>query len=200
MEYMSENLILPDDPKPSRADALRNHELLLETAQLLFKEQGLENVSMSAIAEAAGVGKGTLYRHFKNKSELAFELLDQDMRDLQARMFRRLESQGDPLEDLRWFLEQILRFVDRNSGLLCIALSSSGDSGALLNAPAHRWWRQTFRALLARAGSHFDLDYAADILYLMVDAQTIRFQRQTLGYDLEKILAGLHATLSLLSR
>jgi hypothetical protein len=69
----------------------------------------------------------------------------------------------------------------------------------LLNAPAHLWWRQTIRALLARADSSFDLDYGADLLYIMLDAQTIRFQRQTLGYDQDKILDGLHATLALLN-
>ena len=196
MKYMSDDLIFPDDLKPTRADAVRNRELLLETAQRLFNQQGVAEVSMTAIAEAAGVGKGTLYRHFKNKADLAYELLDQDMRDLQTRVIRRLQNHGDPVEDLHWFVEQVLHFVERNSPLLCIAESVGGD---LLNAPAHLWWRQTICGLLARSAHHVDLDYGADLLYIMLDAPTIRFQQRSQGYDLDRILAGLRSLVTLLT-
>lgn len=186
---MDANVLPPDDSKPTRADAVRNRELLLETAQRLFKERGLENVSMTTIADEAGLGKGTLYRHFKNKAELAHGLLDQDMHDLQDRIFRRLQNQGDPVEDLRWFVAQVARFVDRNAGLLCVAASEG--SGVLLDVPAHLWWRQTIRGLLLRARSLPDPDYVADTLYVMLDAQTIRFQERSLGYSIERILEGL---------
>ncbi len=184
---------LPDNSKPARADALRNRELLLETAQRLFGECGLENVTMTAVADAAGVGKGTLYRHFKNKAELIYALLDQDMLDLQQHILRRLEQNGDPVEDLHWFLGQVARFVNRNSRLLCTVARERGIP--LLNAPAHLWWRQTIRGLLLRAASLPDPDYTADLLYIMLDAQTIHFQQETLGYDMPRILAGLDQTL-----
>jgi AcrR family transcriptional regulator len=186
---MDANILPPDDAKPTRADAVRNRELLLETAQRLFNERGLADVSMTTIADEAGLGKGTLYRHFKNKAELAHGLLDQDMHDLQGRVLRRLNNQGDPVKDLRWFIAQIARFVDRNSSLLCIAASEG--SGVLLDVPAHLWWRQTIRGLLLRAGTLPDPDYVADMIYVMLDAQTIRFQRRKLGYDMDRILAGL---------
>ncbi|HRF98801.1 MAG TPA: helix-turn-helix domain-containing protein, partial [Aggregatilineales bacterium] len=57
----SDDSILINPTNPPRADALRNHALLLETARQLFVEQGVESVTMSQIAQAAGVGKGTLY-------------------------------------------------------------------------------------------------------------------------------------------
>src|SRR5262245_32542619 len=101
---MNDNLLI-NEPQPSRADALKNRALLLETAHRLFAEQGVENVSMTAIADAAGVGKGTLYRHFENKADLCHALLDQETRDLQERSLRRLQNMGDPLDDLAWFLE-----------------------------------------------------------------------------------------------
>jgi AcrR family transcriptional regulator len=104
---MNNDLILPD-PQPSRADAVKNRALLLETAQALFEEQGVDAVSMTAIADTAGVGKGTLYRHFKNKQELCNALLDEDMRSLQDRTLRRLGGGGDACEDLRWFLDQVI--------------------------------------------------------------------------------------------
>lgn len=195
---MTNDLIFPGDSRPTRSDAVKNHALLLETAQRLFAEQGLENVSMSAIAEAAGVGKGTLYRHFKNKADLAYELLDQDQRDLQTHALRRFQNQGSPLDDLRWFLEQIVRFVDRNEALLCVA-AGEGISG--LNIPAHRWWRQSIRGLLQRIQPQpaVDVDYLTDILYVMVDVRTLQFQKRALGYDTERIIDGLHSVVSLLA-
>jgi AcrR family transcriptional regulator len=197
MKYMDNPLILPDDSRPTRSDAVKNHALLLETAQRLFAEQGLEAVSMSAIAEAAGVGKGTLYRHFKNKSDLAHELLDQDMRDLQMRALRRLRGHHAPLDDLAWFLEQVVRFVDRNEGLLCVA---AGDL-SLLDTPAHLWWRQTIRGLLNRVQPPLatDLDYITDMLYVMTDVRTLRFQKRALSYDANRIIDGLKMTLELLT-
>jgi AcrR family transcriptional regulator len=52
-----------------RQDALRNRERLLEAADTMFREHGVE-VSVGEIADAAGVGRGTLFRNFKNKDAL----------------------------------------------------------------------------------------------------------------------------------
>jgi AcrR family transcriptional regulator len=202
---MNDNLLITD-PQPSRADALKNRALLLETAQRLFAEQGVENVSMTAIADAAEVGKGTLYRHFKSKSELCHALLDHETRDLQERSLRRLQNFGDPLDDLAWFLEQIARFVIQNTRLLCAASHQrperreDGDSErevpqVTLNHPAHFWWRVTIRGLLQRIQPPGDIDYMADVLYVMLDVHTIYFQRDTLGYDTQRIIDGLASTL-----
>src|SRR5690606_32590114 len=78
------NLIMPD-PRPTRADAVTNRELLLSTAPDLFERVGVDVVTMTPIAQEANVGKGTLYRHFNNKNDICQALLDQDMRDLQSR-------------------------------------------------------------------------------------------------------------------
>ncbi|MEL6216458.1 MAG: helix-turn-helix domain-containing protein, partial [Pseudomonadota bacterium] len=85
MEISNDNplIIFDDDGTPSRADARRNRKLLLETAQALFEANGVDAVSMTAIADAADVGKGTLYRHFPNKAALCNALLDEDMHALQ---------------------------------------------------------------------------------------------------------------------
>jgi AcrR family transcriptional regulator len=54
---------------PLRADAARNRELLLQTAARLFEQEGLD-VAMPRIAAEAGVGVGTLYRHFSDRQAL----------------------------------------------------------------------------------------------------------------------------------
>src|SRR5262245_28005321 len=106
------NLTLQETQQPTRADALKNRALILKTACRLIKERGVNNVTMSDIAEAAEIGKGTLYRNFENKSEMCRALLDQDQRDLQERALGYLRERGDPLTDLRWFLVEVVHFVD----------------------------------------------------------------------------------------
>lgn len=194
---MNEPIFPPQDSQPTRADAVKNHALLLDTAQRLFIEKGVNSVSMTEIAEAADVGKGTLYRHFQSKAELCHALLDQDMRDLQDRSLRRMRNHADPLENLEWFLEQILLFVVRNEALLSIHIGSEDIN--TLNHPAHLWWHQTIHALLRQIAPGYDVSYFTDLFYVMLDVHTLCFQRHTLGYDNTRILAGLRSTLQLLT-
>ena len=58
----------------TRKDALRNRTKLLEAAREVFAERGLA-ATLDDIAERAGVGTGTAYRHFRNKHDLAAEVL-----------------------------------------------------------------------------------------------------------------------------
>src|SRR4051794_40895477 len=114
------------DNSRSRSDAIKNRALLLSTAKRLFAEQNVANVTMSAVADAAGVGKGTLYRHFENKLELSMALLDEDQRDLQDRTLRRMRETGGTLDTLKWFIAEVILFTERNSELLCV---SAGENG-----------------------------------------------------------------------
>ena len=184
-----DNLILPDE-RPKRADAIRNRQLLLDTARRLFEVEGVESVSMSAVAQKARVGKGTLYRHFSDKGELLHALLDEDMRQLQEETLQRIRDGQDPFDNLKWFIQQTLNFVLHNSDSLCEA--SNNASTPMLQHPAHLWWRQTIIGLLTQSGAQGDLSYLTDVIYVMLDVTTIRFQRRALGYDRERILEGIN--------
>jgi len=78
-----ELLELRSSPPRERADAARNRAAVLNAAAELFREHGVDNVSMDAVAAAAGVGKGTLFRRFGDKAGLAVALLDERERKLQ---------------------------------------------------------------------------------------------------------------------
>ncbi len=184
----SDDPILINPPSPTRADAIRNHALLLETARDLFNQHGVDAVTMSQVAQAAGVGKGTLYRHFENKMALCFALLDRDQRELQDDTLRYLRQNIPPYHQLRWFLEQAARFVIRNEALLS-GFDVSPETVSLEH-PAHFWWRQTIRMLLQKLAVTGDIDYLADSLYTLLHVDVIRFQRN-MGYSVQRILDGL---------
>ncbi len=191
---MSEELMLHlTTEKKERADALRNRQILLETASRLFEQDGVENVTMSAVAEAAHVGKGTLYRHFTDKGALILALLDVDMHDLQARVFAHLRQPFAPLDKLHWFLGEVAMFVITHNCLLMN--SAEAHPEALRVHPAHSWWRQTIHGLLSQLPVCEQPDITADVLYLLLDVQTIRYQLEARHYSPERIVDGLHYTL-----
>lgn len=193
----NEPLILLDE-RPTRADAVKNRDLLLKTAAQLFEIHDASVVTMSTIAQAAGVGKGTLYRHFASKTDLCHALLDEDQRELQNRTLLRLRNQNPPLEDLAWYLEQVVDFVIKHMPLLSVVGETSGESA--LAHQAHIWWRQTIRGLLGRSGIAGDLDYMADTLYVLADPQTIRFQMTMFRYDQARIVSGILYVMEQLTR
>ena len=93
--------------RPSlRADAQRNRARVLEAAEVLFAAEGIE-VPVDTIAEKAGVGVGTLYRHFPTKEKLCeailLERLSQLTLDAQA-----LAEAEDPAAAFFGFLEHIV--------------------------------------------------------------------------------------------
>jgi len=184
--------------RASRADAVKNRKVLLDTARHLFITIGVETVTMTQLAQEAGVGKGTLYRHFNNKNEICEALLDQEMRELQSGTLAKSRADGDPYENLRWFLSATITFVYDNSDMLFAGLETYALG--FLESPAHLWWRPTIRGFLQQMKDTMgcslpdDLDFLTDALYVMLGVGAIRFQ-QNRGYTLDNIINGLHATL-----
>src|SRR4051812_22992358 len=77
-------LTVAGEQPPLRADAARNRLRLLEVAAELSAEHGAANVTMEAVAAAAGVGKGTVFRRFGDRAGLMVALLDHHEQQIQA--------------------------------------------------------------------------------------------------------------------
>lgn len=87
-----------------RADARRNRERIVEIARALFKEKGFGGVSMDEVAKAAGVGAGTLYRHFPTKEALYDAVLEAWTDKVKAAVDRALGLDGSARDKLvSWF-------------------------------------------------------------------------------------------------
>lgn len=189
--------------RSERRDAAANRVLILETADSLFARHGVANVTMADIADAAEVGKGTLYRRFANKGELCLALLDTQMREFQESMLarmRQLNEQGiSKLEQLDQFLDALVYFVDRHAPLLCEVQREGMLEGAGaqdLQRP-HFWQHMTISGLLQGAikdgelPADLDVTYLADALLAALNASLFRFQREGREFSLERISAGL---------
>jgi AcrR family transcriptional regulator len=86
-----------------RADAERNRRRLLDAAEALFRERGLE-VGVAEIAERAGVGRGTLFRNFASKQDLIAAIVVERMREAveEARGLLDADDPGEALFEFLW--------------------------------------------------------------------------------------------------
>ena len=102
-EEFAETLIT----RPKRADARRNYEKVLAAAREAFAEGG-ESTALEEIARRAGVGIGTLYRHFPNRQALLEALYVNEVEEV-CRSAEKLDG-GDPWEELNGWFERLMGY------------------------------------------------------------------------------------------
>lgn len=92
---MSAEPVIPAACKPLRADARRNRAKIVDAAKSAFAELGLD-AQMDDVAKRAGVGVGTLYRHFPTKDALVRALIEAKMEKMAERGRHALaDEEGD---------------------------------------------------------------------------------------------------------
>ena len=102
--------------RPMRSDARRNRERLVSTAREVFAEQG-SGASMEAIAKQAGVGVGTLYRHFPNRFDIVEAVYQDDVEEL-VRAAEQATEELEPWDAVEAFFEAFLRYAKTKQALL----------------------------------------------------------------------------------
>ncbi len=104
--------------KPLRADARRNYEALLESAAEVFSEQGVEAASLEEIAKRAGVGIGTLYRHFPARPNLILAVYEREVRLVcDAAPVLLAAHPGAPDQALYDWMQRFVEYVSAKRGL-----------------------------------------------------------------------------------
>ena len=179
--------LLRTPPPKERADAARNRVAVLDAAARLFAERGVEAVSMDQVAAAAGVGKGTLFRRFGDKSGLAAALLDARERVLQEAVLfgpPPLGPGGPADERLAAFLNAYLDYLLEHLAL--VRMSETATPGARYRIGAYRFWRRHVAILLA---TEPDPDYAAHALLAALAADHVAALLPELGE--QRIRTGL---------
>ncbi|GAA4532313.1 TetR/AcrR family transcriptional regulator [Nonomuraea ferruginea] len=180
-------LLLKPPPK-ERADAARNRAAVLEAAARLFAEHGVEAVSMDQVAAAAGVGKGTLFRRFGDKSGLAAALLDARERVLQEAILHGPPPLGPGAaagERLAAFVDAYFDYLLEHLDL--IRMSETAAPGARYRIGAYRFWHRHVAILLDGTP---DPDYAAHAVLAALSAEHVSALLPELGE--KRIRAGLH--------
>jgi len=133
--------------QPKRSDAIANRQRLIVAARDTFAALG-PAAEVKDIAERAGVGVGTIYRHFSNKEDLLRAVIDDATMDLDAAL-EQLRDIENPIEALHRYLDALLTALDRDGWLF-----EPGFSGMLretiIERGSHTAAEEVLRALLAR--------------------------------------------------
>src|SRR5438105_4367529 len=150
-------------------------ERILQTARELFYHDGINAVSMDAIAAAAGTNKMTLYRHFASKDELVAAYLTELAAAGEALWDAvRDEHPGDPEAQLRSLLRKASQFADEFRGRGCalanaaVELTERAHPGRRIVEAHKRKQRERLVALCREAG-YLHPERLADEMFLLVE-------------------------------
>lgn len=182
--------------RPERRDAAMNRQRIIEAALRLFEQHGVEQVSMNQIALEAKIGPGTLYRRYKNKSELCLDLMKDNL-DL---LFEDLDAYLDdnkskpPAVRLKGMLQLFIRFRERKAQLL--AGVEEGTTGPRSKPRSVSPVYEELHQLVVRLFDEMELSelsnghstFRADMLLTTLASDAYLFQRDVRGYTPDQIL------------
>ncbi len=192
-----------------RRDAAEHRQRILEVAQQLFAQRGVDAVSMHQIAMAADIGQGTLYRRYRHKGELCMDLLrerhEQFMEEIVSLL--KAEEQSPALKRLDGVLAQCVAFLEEQ-GALMVPSAIADPRGILCDeanearrlstnhVPFYLWLQELFVELLTEAVNRgelapLDIPFTTDTILATLNPHFYRFQRQERGLSPERILQGL---------
>ena len=187
----SQSLPVIGSQAPERADAARNRLKILEAAARLFAEHGVGHVSMDMVAEAAGVGKGTIFRRFGDRGSLARALLDERERRFQNEFIRGKPPLGPgapPAARLRAFGHGMIELLEAHGDLILAA--ETGSPMARFTSPPYRVYRAHVTSLLDELDPRLDVGYHADSLLAVLAAGQHRYLRHERGMTIQRVRAG----------
>jgi AcrR family transcriptional regulator len=151
-------------PRKPRADAERNRLRLLDTTKAAFAEKG-SDVSLEEIAQSAGVGIGTLYRHFPNRDALIEAVYRNETEQL-ALAAKQLAETHPPVEALREWMFLFIDYIATKHGMYA-ALNSLVDGTSDLYAKAGTQITEAIELLTSRAVASDDIRLDMDPLDLL---------------------------------
>lgn len=177
-----------------RKDAKKNQREILVGARQLFDENGVAAVSMNQIAKTLGIGAGTLYRHYANKSALCMALVYDDLADFVAssREYLAVTDQSAQTQ-FRHVLSLYLQFREKNMALLtAVDAGSESAQGSFFYTSEHY---QDVVAVFIRLIkislpdlSTEESQFRADMLIAMLKSDAYAFQRHVRGMAQQQLI------------
>jgi len=177
-----------------RADAARNRRKILAAAERLVATEGFDALTMDRVAQAAGVGVGTVYRRFTDLAGLAQAMLDEKDLELQEGFLRGdppLGPGAPPAERLHAFLDAMLTRVDHQSELMLV-VENTKPLGRY-RSPVYGLYHTHVASLLRDINPHADVVYLADALMAPLSADLVVHQRDDRGITVARLREQLHA-------
>jgi AcrR family transcriptional regulator len=135
--------------RPKRADARRNYDQLLTAAREVFGEHGTD-AALDDVAKRAGVGAGTLYRHFPTRDDLLEAVFRDRVEELTVQAEELLDAES-PVDALATWLRAVVVHSTTYRGLAATVMATKLDGGSELTTTCHGAMYAAGAALLDRA-------------------------------------------------
>lgn len=156
--------------RPLRADAARNRQKVLAAARIAFAEGG-PDVAVSEILKIAGVGSGTLFRHFETKRDLLLAVLEQTFDEFDATIEQALSAE-DPWEGLVSMLTAVAEVQARDQAFLQAVGPELFAEESMLQRNA---------AMMERMGAFIDRAQAAGVVRADLSVVDLPFVISAIG-------------------
>jgi len=189
-------------PRRTKEDALQTRNALLDAAEVVFESRGVAGTSLQAVAETAGVTRGAVYWHFRDKVDLFNAMMDRAILPFEQQwLVASPDDAAEPLHRLRDVLCDILRQTARDSRLqrvLAISTQKVEYVGEL-NGIRERHLRvreqalQRFEGLLRAASASGQLaagvkpKASARALHALVDGLIGNWMLDRAAFDLQRV-------------
>ena len=187
-------MLSPAGKRPERGDAAANRERILSAARRLVTEQGVQALTMQAVADAANVGKTTVFHRFGDRDGLTGALLDDYMREFQDAFLSGPPPLGPgapPSERLEAF---VVELVGCQTDHLELALAAeTGPRQAV--APVYGVSLLHVATLIGEINPDLDARILAGFLLNAVAPPVLIRMRDTLGTDTETLQDAARALL-----
>ncbi|WP_217593744.1 TetR/AcrR family transcriptional regulator [Cohnella sp. GbtcB17] len=195
-----------DGARPERRDAAENRQRILDAALRLFDRYGAGQVSMNQIATEAQIGPGTLYRRYRNKSELCLDLMKDNIvllfDDIDA--FIEAHRDSSPNLRLRGIVSLFVGFREKKNQLLAgiedspPATRTRPRALSPLYGQLHEILIAQFEAMTGNghdeAAAHSSAVFRADMLLVALSSESYATQRNVRGLSPDEIVEQLGLT------
>ncbi|NRD79980.1 TetR/AcrR family transcriptional regulator [Bacillus sp. BRMEA1] len=199
-------MVNDENTPPTRAerrDAAKNRQLILHTAHKLFEQYGVEQVSMNQIATEAQIGPGTLYRRYRNKSELCLDLI-KDSVDLffeDIEVYLEENKTVPPNQKLKEIISLFIGFREKKAQLLTGVeeTMSSNPLKSRIQSPIYVELHQIlvglFDEMTVKVQTTHSLNvFKADMVLMALSRDFYSFQKDVRNYSPEEILELVYST------
>lgn len=131
-----------------------SRDKILDTAEALFAKRGYAGIGLREVAEAVGLGKSSLFHHFKNKPQLYAAVAARILTRIEDRLIRTLAAGGDPVARLERWLDELIDVLAENptyARLLLRALFEDDDLPG--NTPEEQQCDQAIASMMGSVGT-----------------------------------------------
>lgn len=117
---------ITDEAKRKELIQMRQNQILKAAAEV-FSKKGFTQTQVDEIADLVGLGKGTIYRYFKNKESLFFSTVRRGSENLKASVLEAMAKEKQPIEKIKKAIEAYLKFFEKQPALIRIFMYGQSE-------------------------------------------------------------------------